>query len=196
MKVKREKVVDYTKNPLAIISDAAKKLLKYKKSGSVLDVGTGTGRNALFLAKKGFGVTALDSVKSKLVELKKIAKSQRVPLKFIHINITRYRPSKKYDVVLALVSLHFLKAKQVPKIIKRMKEYTKDGGLNVVSVHTTKNTNKSSYRPHLFKRNELKKYYSDWQILEYNEAWGHLFRTTPNSKPVKKHRAEIIARKI
>ena len=191
----KEKIIDYTKNPLAIISDAAKKILKYKKFGSVLDVGTGTGRNALFLAKKGFDVTALDSVKNKLTTLKKLAKKQRVQLTFRHANIVTFKPSKKYDIVLALVSLHFLKDPQVPKIIERIKKYTKSGGLNVITVHTKRNIVKSHNRPHLFKKNELRNYYRNWQILEYKEVWGHLFRTETNQKPVRKHRAELIARK-
>ena len=191
-----EKTVDYTKNSLTIISDAAKRILRYRKFGSVLDLGTGTGRNALFLAKKRFKVTALDSVKSKLTTLKEIAKKQHVPLTLKHANIATFRPSKKYDIVLALVSLHFLKDSQVPKTIERIKQYTKTGGLNVIAVHTTKNVKKSHYRPHLFKKNELRDYYRDWQILEYKEVWGHLFRTETNQQPVRKHRAELIARKI
>jgi len=190
-----EKVVDYTKNNLEIISGAAQEMLTYKKSGSVLDVGTGTGRNALFLAKKGFTVTALDSIKSKLIALKKIAKEQGITLYFKHANIVTFKPTKKYDIVLALVSLHFLKDTQVSKTIENIKQYTKSGGLNVITVHTKQNTNKSHARPHLFRKNELKKYYSDWQILEYKEVWGHRFKTEANQKPVRKHRAEIIARK-
>ena len=37
-----------------------KSLLKYKKLGKVLDLGAGEGRNSIFLAEKGFDVTAID----------------------------------------------------------------------------------------------------------------------------------------
>jgi tellurite methyltransferase len=35
-------------------------ILKYKRLGTVLDLGAGKGRNALFLAKKGFDVVGVD----------------------------------------------------------------------------------------------------------------------------------------
>ncbi len=191
----KEKVIDYTKNSF-IISDATKKILKYKKSGSVLDVGTGTGRNALFLAKKRFDVTALDSIKKNLSKLKEVASKQRVILHYKHANIATFKTSKKYDIVLALVSLHFLKNSQVSKTIKKIKNYTKRGGLNIITVHTKQNKGKSHSRPHLFKKNELKNYYRDWKILECKEVWGHLFKTEKYPIPVRKHRAQLIAKKI
>jgi 2-polyprenyl-3-methyl-5-hydroxy-6-metoxy-1,4-benzoquinol methylase len=44
-------------NPAEIVE----RILKYKSSGSVLDIGAGQGRNSLFLAKSGFSVEAIDS---------------------------------------------------------------------------------------------------------------------------------------
>ncbi len=195
MKSQKNKVLDFSKNPLAIISEEVKRILKYKKSGSVLDLGTGGGRNALYLAKKGFGVTALDSVKNNLVKLKEVAKKQNVKLKLKHADILDFNPKQKYDIVLAISSLHFLKSSRVPNIIKRIKEYTKIGGLNVITVHTKKNIKKSHHRPHLFEKNELKDYYKDWEVLEYKEELGHWFKTEYMSKPTRKHKAELIARK-
>ncbi|MEK6923472.1 MAG: methyltransferase domain-containing protein, partial [Nanoarchaeota archaeon] len=42
--------------PHAII----KEILNFKRSGDVLDLGVGEGRDALFLAKNGFSVTGVD----------------------------------------------------------------------------------------------------------------------------------------
>jgi len=195
MKTKTEKIIDYSKDLLAIPSIAARQLLKYRKSGSLLDLGAGRGRNTLFLAKKGFDVTALDSNKSTLIGLKKAAKERGIKVKVKYANMITYNPQRKYDVVLSLLSVHFLSKKQISKTIEKIKNYTKAGGLNVITVHTKKNKKSESARKYLFKKNELKKHYKDWKILEYREVWGQLFKTEKNMTPVKKHRAEIIARK-
>jgi tellurite methyltransferase len=192
---KKAEIIDYTKQPMIdMVSGIAKKVLRYKKSGSVLDVGTGTGRNALFLAKSGFKVTALDSVKSKIEALKKEARKREVKLNYIKANIASFKPFKKYDVILANMSLHFLKESQVSKTIKKLQDYTKKNGLNLIAVHTDRNP-KSHYRPYLFKRNELKNYYRGWKIVKYNEGLGMPFRLKPRGKVIRRYGAGIVARK-
>lgn len=194
MNQRNKKVIDFSKDPLAIIADIVKKTPRYKKSGSVLDLGTGTGRHALFLAQKGFKVTALDSIKRKLIKLRKVALKRNIRLSYIHANIKNFKPSKKYDILIATMSLHFLKKLQVSKAIEMMKRTTKSGGLNVIVVHTTQNI-KSHHRPHLFKKNELRKYYSNWKILQYKESWGLPLRFKKRGRLVRRHRAGLIARK-
>ena len=57
--------------------------------------------------------------------------------------------------------------KEVQKIIEKIKTNTLKNGLNIISVFTEKNPSKNF--PYLFKKNELKDFYKDWEILEYKE---------------------------
>jgi len=179
---------------ISTVSQIIKDILKYKGSGSVLDLGAGIGRNSFFLAEKDFRVTALDKDMDAILKLKKLAKKMGLKIKTVQNDLINVQSKKKYDVIIAMNSLHFLKKSQVLKVIAHMQGATKANGLNVISVHTDKNPLGS--RPYLFTPQELKKFYSNWEILKYEENLGLPYRTASTGKIIRKHRAVIIARKI
>jgi len=159
----------------------------------VLDLGCGEGRHALYLATKGFDVTAIDRDIEKLSEFSKNTKMLRLKIKIIKNNIATYHIFGAYDLILANMSLHFLKKKQIDNVVEHMKKHTKVGGLNVVGVLTRKEP--KGYRPHLFKENELKSYYKDWKVLQYNEGYSSAPIRTSTDVFRRQHRAIMIARK-
>ena len=97
-----------------------KAILKYKKSGTVLDLGSGPGRHTLFLAKKGFAVTAIEISREKSDRLKKAAHKENLSVRVVTKNIVDLDIAKSYDIVLATMSLHFLSKTQVPKAVHFM----------------------------------------------------------------------------
>ena len=173
-------------------------LLKYKRSGSVLDLGVGEGRNALFLAKKGFDVTGVDISRAGVKKFLRLAKKDGLKVRGIVEDISTYRFDKKYDIILSIMTLNFLSKKDIASLIERMKEYTKKNGLNLIRVFTVEDPgykvlNKKLY---YFKKGELKELYRDWEILLYRE-----FLTKPerHGEEDKWHRhavAVLLARKI
>jgi len=168
-------------------------LLKHKKSGTVLDLGTGEGRNALFLAKHGFNVTAVDISGEGIKKLERLALENKVRINTFVKDIRNFNFSENYDVILSFATLHFLEKEEIERVIKKMKKHTSYNGFNVITVFTEENPNKNfSY---LFKRNELKNYYSDWEILEYKERITPLEKHGKEGKPHRHGIAELIARK-
>jgi tellurite methyltransferase len=173
-------------------------ILKYKSSGSLLDLGTGEGRNAIFLAKKGFDVTGVDISSSGIKKFLSLAKKLKVKVKGIVQDITKFKFDKKYDVIISTATLHFLPKSKIKSVINKMKKYTKEDGLNLISVFTVKDPGfKKSKKIYYFKEGELKKFYEDknWKILKYKE-----FITKPerHGKDGKWHRhgiAILLARK-
>ena len=51
-----------------------------------------------------------------------------------------------------------------------MKKHTNEEGLNAINVFTENNDEKGF--PYLFKKDELKEFYNDWEILNYKEFIG------------------------
>ncbi|HEY4496829.1 MAG TPA: methyltransferase domain-containing protein [Candidatus Paceibacterota bacterium] len=185
-------------------------ILKYKDSGTVLDLGAGYGRHSLFLAHKGFKVTAVEEDEKALESLKIRANTLGVEIATAHKDIKDFESDRKYDVVIATMVLHFLNQNEVQDMLKKMQSWTAKGGINVVCAYTDQNIAK--LRPYLFKVGELKEDYSGWEILEYGETWGDpltketleyekslglLVESIQENEEIKRrHTARLIARKI
>ncbi len=150
-------------NPSSLILD----ILKYKKNGSVLDLGCGEGRNVIFLAKNGFDVTGIDASKAGIRKLEKLASEFHLNIRTIISDINKFMFERGYDVILSIATLHFLERHDIERLIMDMKTHTRKGGLDVISVFTEENPHKRF--PYLFRKKELEDFYKDWEVLQYDE---------------------------
>ncbi len=155
----------FGEKPMQIVEN----ITKYKKQGAVLDLGVGNGRNTIYLLSKGFNVTGIDSSSEGLQIIKEKA-SENVNLKLIESDVNKYSPKEKYDIILAIGLLHFLTTDQIDSLVKKMQNWTKSNGLNVIAVRMTQNLLGDLL--HIFQENELKEHYTkkNWKILEYKEV--------------------------
>lgn len=58
--------------------------------GKVLSLAEGEGRNAVFLAKQGYSVTAVDASIAGIEKAKKLAEKNKVEIEFIHSDLAEY----------------------------------------------------------------------------------------------------------
>lgn len=91
----------FTKNTQAEI-DFIVKTLNLPEGASILDVGCGTGRHAVELAKQGSRVTGIDVSAGMLREAQKAADAAGVEVEFIHIDATKYEADSLYDAAICL----------------------------------------------------------------------------------------------
>ncbi len=131
--MKRDNKRQYQPSPLI------SKFVKYIPKGRVLDLGCGRGNNSLFLASKGFLVTAVDKNNNQIEKIKRLAKSQNISIKAKHKDIRDFSFRKNYySAIIATNSLFFLSKKEFDSIIKKMKTAVKENGLIIISSFTTK----------------------------------------------------------
>lgn len=169
-------------------------ILKYKKGGTVLDLGCAYGRNSLFLSYNGFKVTSIEKEKNKIEWLRENSKKLGLKIQTHISNIEDFVFDMEYDVIVATMVLHFLSAEKIVKTIPMMQKFTNRNGLNVITVYTDKNP--IGIREYLFKENELKNYYSNWNILEYEEYLGEKMENPKDGGPERRYIAKLIAKKI
>jgi tellurite methyltransferase len=136
--------------------------------GKALDIGAGSGRNALYLAKEGFDVTALDSDDTALKTLSTTAKNEGLTITTCLKDIRSFESTEKYDLIVCLMVLHFFDPKDIQYVIEWMKDHTYEGGVNIVSAFTDRNP--VGTRPHLFKTDELEGFYANWQSMSHELA--------------------------
>ena len=85
------------------------KLMPPVKPYKVLDIGCGEGKDAVFLAKNGYQVTAFDLAESGLKKAKELAMHSGVEVDFFKANINEVILKDNYDIIFFSGVLHYLK---------------------------------------------------------------------------------------
>lgn len=110
------------------------------KGGEVLDLGTGNGRNAKFFATHGFAVTALDSDEATIAALRRVCAHEQLSMRLVQADVRSWRSDRSYAAILCTMVLHFLSSEEeVAAVLGEMRAATKKGGINVVSIYTSRN---------------------------------------------------------
>jgi SAM-dependent methyltransferase len=99
-----------------ILSD----ILRYKKSGKVLDLGCGEGGLTLKLAEKSFDVTCIDISKIAIQKIKDESKKRKLKVNAMESDLENYKINKSYDGILQFLGMN---GEKYIKKIKKIKEF-------------------------------------------------------------------------
>jgi tellurite methyltransferase len=156
--------------------------LKLLPQGKVLDIAMGEGRNAVYLARKGYKVEGVDISEVALRKARRLAKDNHVAVNTINADLNTYEITpESYDVIL---NIDYLQRSLIPQIKKGLKK----GGIVVFenfTVDQLQNTQEQLPAAYLLRKGELRELFKDFQILLYRE-----------SNDGKEARASLIARKM
>ena len=194
--MKKAVIVDRTQPNSNITS-----LIRYKKSGKLLDMGAGHGRHAVYFSQHGFYVTAVEPVSQYCKEIKKKASDANLKIAVVNSSINDFSSDSHFGVIICAMVLHFLSHDELVDAVHKMQSLTEEGGLNVISAYTDRNTgdfmkgNPYGSEKYLLKIGELRNLYEDWDIIEYSEDWTEMGILKPNDVPVSYHKVNMIAHK-
>jgi tellurite methyltransferase len=134
--------------------------------GKALDVATGKGRNAFFLAAKGFVVDAIDISQTALQEARTTAHNKGLSINFEQADLESVElPDTSYDLIL---NFNFLERSLIPK----MKRALKLGGHIIFETYLVDQRvlGHPKNPAYLLGHNELLKLFADFRILYYREG--------------------------
>lgn len=173
-------------------------VLNYIQSGDALDLGSGRGRNSIFLHQNGFRVTALDKHEEAMMKLQKIIDNEEEcrGIQAEVYDIQSASLKKDYDLIISTVVFQFLRRSSINSVIQNMQEHTQPGGYNlIVAPISSEDCPCPIAFPFTFKENELKEYYNGWNICKYNENPGEFHKTDQHGNFHQARFATVIARK-
>lgn len=134
--------------------------------GRALDIATGEGRNAIFLAQNGFAVEGIDISYAALHKAKVWANQKGVPLTLIQADLTQFcLPPNRYDLI---VNVNYLQRSLVPQIKVSLKPR------GMVLFETLLIDQAAIGHPrnpeHLLRHNELLDLFRNFRVLRYREG--------------------------
>jgi 2-polyprenyl-3-methyl-5-hydroxy-6-metoxy-1,4-benzoquinol methylase len=142
---------------------------------TALDIGSGSGRNSIYLARKGYAVTAVDISRVGLDLTKKTAKSHHLPITTIEQDINSFDIGKNNWNLIVLIDFPF----PYQELLPRIAEGLKPDGIVIINGVSVKQGGKASalvgYT--LMDRKDITKAFGGFTIIHDSEnlqdtIWG------------------------
>lgn len=154
----------YGKEPVEFLEDHIDLLPR----GKALVLAMGEGRNAVFLAQKGFLVEGCDISPIAVKKALLLAQEKGTEIKAFEADLESYKiEHEKYDLI---ACFYYLQRDLIPQI----KEGLKPGGMVIMETYTIDNQRLGFSGPknpdYLLKPNELLHLFSDMKVILYREV--------------------------
>ncbi len=103
---------------------------------SVLDLGCGTGRHSLELARRGYRVTGIDRTLEYIEECKRRAETEGLPIEFVCQDMLEFRRKEGFDAVECLFSPFgsFGSREADKQLLRNIQESLRDDGRMIIDV--------------------------------------------------------------
>ena len=174
------------------------KLMPPIKPLKLMDIGCGEGKDAVFLARCGYEVSAFDVTDTGVEKTKRLAENANVYVDVFKANILDFRLERSYDILFSSGVFHYIRPELRSEIIENYKEYTAENGLNAFNVLVDKPfipeaPDKDKSERYHWKSGELFMAYGDWYFENCEEV---VFDCNSGGIPHKHAMDILVARKI
>ena len=162
----------------------------------VLDIGCGEGKDAVFLARCGYDVTAFDIAQAGIDKAKRLAERANVYIDAFCADVEDYRLDREYDILHCSGVLHYIRPQLRAEIFDNYRAHTAQGGLHAMNVFVQKPfiapppEKEDSYPWHT---GELFAQYRDWKLEACEER---IFDCNSSGIPHQHAMDVVVARKM
>ncbi|MBR2941927.1 MAG: helix-turn-helix domain-containing protein [Clostridia bacterium] len=162
----------------------------------VLDIGCGEGKDAVFLARCGYDVTAFDIAQAGIDKARRLADKAGVYIDAFTADVCDYRLARTYDILHCSGVLHYIPPHLRAEIFANYREHTAEGGLHAMNVFVQKPfiapppEKEDSFDWHT---GELFAHYRDWKLERMEER---IFDCNSSGVPHQHAMDVVVARKM
>lgn len=142
----------------------------------VLDIGCGEGKDAVFLARNGYRVTAFDISEEGLLKARALADNCGAKVDFFRADVRDFRLETTYDIIFSSGVFHYIPPELRETVVDNLKSHTASNGLNVINVFVKKpfippppDTEAGETAAGDWRSGELLTYYHDWLLHKSEE---------------------------
>ncbi|MCL2377847.1 MAG: helix-turn-helix domain-containing protein [Defluviitaleaceae bacterium] len=164
----------------------------------ILDIGCGEGKDAVFLARCGYDVSAFDISKAGIEKTKRLAEKARVHVRTFRANLCDYRLCEEYDVLFSSGTLHYIRPELRDEIMANYKAHVNENGIVAFHVFVEKpfidlppDDDLSNF--YQWKTGQLFMYFHDWAVEHCSE---YIFDCNSAGMPHRHAANRLFARKV
>jgi 2-polyprenyl-3-methyl-5-hydroxy-6-metoxy-1,4-benzoquinol methylase len=144
-------------------------LAHFSVGAEVLDVATGEGRNAVWLAQQGCAVTGIDVSPLGLAKARRLAAERGVEIDFEEADVRAWKwPSNRFDAIVTIF-IQFAAPPERQRVFDGMKAALRPGGVVVLQGYTPKQLEYRTGGPpqldHMYTEELLRSAFSDMDII-------------------------------
>lgn len=141
---------------------------------SVLDIGCGEGKDAVYMAQRGCKVTAFDVTESGIRKAKLLAQQRFVAIDAFVADINDFEINGQFDIIYSTGTIQYLFDDNIAPFFEKIERLTKKGGIVYFNVFVDKPFLELppdwDKEEKMWKTGELFKYFGDWKIHTIKEV--------------------------
>lgn len=141
---------------------------------SVLDIGCGEGKDAVFLAQKGCAVTAFDITESGIRKTRRLANEREVEINAFVADINDFNVEEQFDIVYSTGTIQYLFDENIEAFFEKIGKITRKGGIVYFNVFVDKPFLETppdwDKEEKMWKTGALFTHFADWKIHMINES--------------------------
>ena len=141
---------------------------------TVLDIGCGEGKDAVYMAEKGYGVTAFDLTENGIRKTIRLAKDRGVGIDAYVDDINTFETDRQFDIVYSTGTIQYLSDGNKAGFFRKIERITKPGGFAFFNVFVDKPFLELppdwDREEKMWKSGELFSFFPDWKYHRISEV--------------------------
>ena len=158
----------------AAFCDELIRLRPLPQARAVLDIGCGEGKDAVYMASRGYAVTAFDIAGNGIAKTLRLARERGVSIDARVADINGFQDGGTYDIVYSTGTLQYLAEESKAGFVEKVHRLTKPGGIAYFNVFVEKPFLELppdwDVGEALWKPGELFTWLSGWRFIRIDEA--------------------------